>query len=144
MEKEILQHLIDSYKYQDEIYGASDFWKIVKISDTYVTLFNGKDYNDVLVKDFSINYYIIKHPLSDLTKEIEHNGEKFVPIEKLECEGVDLGTGILGIQIDKFTGYDFIWLIDIQTEIIEKLYEWHFDLHSLIEKGLAIDINTLK
>jgi len=25
-----------------------------------------------------------------------------------------------------------------------KLLEWHFDVHGLIEKGLAIDINTLK
>lgn len=30
-----------------------------------------------------------------------------------------------------------------QIEAIEKLYEWHFDIHGLIEKGLAIDINTL-
>ena len=25
----------------------------------------------------------------------------------------------------------------------EKLFEWHFDIFGLIEKGLAIDINTL-
>lgn len=30
-----------------------------------------------------------------------------------------------------------------QLELIEKLYEWHFDLHGLIEKGLAIDVTTL-
>ena len=28
-------------------------------------------------------------------------------------------------------------------ETIEKLFEWHFDVFGLIEKGLAIDINTL-
>jgi len=27
--------------------------------------------------------------------------------------------------------------------VIEKLYEWHFDIHGLIEKKEAIDINTL-
>ena len=28
--------------------------------------------------------------------------------------------------------------------ILEKLYEWHFDVFGLIEKGLAVDFNTLK
>lgn len=27
--------------------------------------------------------------------------------------------------------------------VIQKLYEWHFDIHYLIEEGLAIDLNTL-
>jgi len=30
-----------------------------------------------------------------------------------------------------------------QLEMFNKLYEWHFDIHNLIEPGLAIDINTL-
>lgn len=28
--------------------------------------------------------------------------------------------------------------------LMQKLIEWHFDVFGLIEKGLAIDINTLK
>lgn len=32
----------------------------------------------------------------------------------------------------------------LPLEIIEILYECHFDIHDLIGKGLAIDINTLK
>ena len=28
--------------------------------------------------------------------------------------------------------------------IVEKLHEWHFDIHNLIENDLAIDINTIK
>jgi len=31
-----------------------------------------------------------------------------------------------------------------QLQLFEKLFEWHFDVFGLIEKGLAIDINTLK
>ena len=27
--------------------------------------------------------------------------------------------------------------------LVSKLIEWHFDVFGLIEKGLAIDINTL-
>ena len=30
-----------------------------------------------------------------------------------------------------------------QLEMFQKLYEWHFDIHGLIEKNLAIDINTI-
>ena len=30
-----------------------------------------------------------------------------------------------------------------QLQAYNKLYEWHYDVHGLIEQGLAIDINTL-
>jgi len=30
-----------------------------------------------------------------------------------------------------------------QLLLFQMLYEWHFDIHGLIEQGLAIDINTL-
>lgn len=91
----------------------------------------------------------ILHPLSDLTKEIEVNGEKFVPIERLE----ELFFDDLLISMSKITGLleiefvtnDYSHSIDffVGHEIVKKLYEWHLDIHGLIEKGLAIDINTL-
>jgi len=76
----------------------------------------------------------ILSPLSDLTKEIEVNGEKFVPLDELW----------------KYHNFSAMRWGDIETDptrypytIVEKLLEWHFDIHGLIEKGLAIDINTL-
>ena len=76
----------------------------------------------------------ILRPLSDLTKEIEVNGEKFVPLDELW----------------KYHNFSAMRWGDIETDptrypytIVEKLLEWHFDIHGLIEKGLAIDINTL-
>lgn len=33
--------------------------------------------------------------------------------------------------------------IAYQLDMFQKLFEWHFDVFGLIEKGLAIDINTL-
>ncbi|MFD2600184.1 hypothetical protein ACFSQ3_14595 [Sphingobacterium corticis] len=65
--------------------------------------------------------------LSNLTKEIEHKGVKFVPIS------------ILGGFIDFSSGYRFIDYWKVQL-----LIEWHFDVFVLIDAGLAIDINTLK
>ena len=71
--------------------------------------------------------------LSDLTKEIEVNGKKFVPAVELK----------LFIQCDIDWWKDYGDLKYGQYDMVEKLFEWHFDVFSLIDKGLAIDINTL-
>ena len=48
-----------------------------------------------------------------------------------------------------FSKSDLVWLqgngckITLYDGICEKLFEWHFDVFGLIEKWLAIDINTL-
>lgn len=93
----------------------------------------------------------ILRPLSDLTKEIEVNGEKFVPIKVLDNSFRPLSQDL---NIYRFLTADLE--IDIETEdysqvislmdgfnIVQKLLEWHFDIYGLIENGLAIDINTL-
>jgi hypothetical protein len=83
-------------------------------------------------------------PLSDLTKEIEVNGEKFIPIQKLnDCPEIKY-------YLNNWNGHDVL-LGDFENgynvlenkSAILKLYEWHFDIHELIENGLAIDMNTL-
>jgi hypothetical protein len=83
----------------------------------------------------------ILRPLSDLTKEIEVNGEKFVPIERLfEVESKnDRYLNYLEIEQQSKIGMKYI-----SYGIVEKLAEWHIDFQGLIEKQLAIDINTLK
>ena len=72
-------------------------------------------YNDKL------QFYPILRPISDLSKEIEHNGEKFIPKE------------IFIRDNESLTSYDGV----------TTLCEWHFDIFGLIKKGLAVDINTL-
>jgi hypothetical protein len=77
----------------------------------------------------------ILRPLSDLTKEIEVNGEKFVPILYLiEVHGNSLDYSYLLSTKN---------VIEYSYAIVEKLLEWHFDIFGLIENNLAIDINTL-
>lgn len=98
------------------------------------------------VIDFDYEYSKpILHPLSDLTKEIEVNGEKFVPIEWLnKNKSVDL------IEVQDLSKKKSIFngrttnIRFFEYCVIEKLLEWHFDIHGLIENNLAIDINTLK
>ena len=76
----------------------------------------------------------ILRPLSDLTKEIEHNGERFVPKKRLDTVC--------------FTERDEDWLEELMSSLPlhdwQLLFSWHFDVFGLIDAGLAIDINTLK
>ena len=87
----------------------------------------------------------ILRPLSDLTKEIEVNGEKFVPINLLEIDSSTVDFNSANNQpIIKLVDCEFIYVIDVYNNITQKLLEWHFDVFGLIERGLAIDINTLE
>jgi len=79
----------------------------------------------------------ILRPLSDLTKDIEVDGDKFEPIVELKSQcGI-----IIARELDNLVKYKNYG--DMPFWVIQKLYEWHFDIHNLIENGLAIDINTL-
>lgn len=101
--------------------------------------------------------------LSDLTKEIEHNGEKFVPIPKLaeiafsNCDTEndwklhnDVAVSSAGLsfgyeEVRKFyvSDSDFNMYYS-EYDLMQKLLEWHFDIFGGIGSGWAIDINTLE
>ena len=110
----------------------------------------------------------ILRPL-DLTKEIEHGGEKFVPIVELakiawvdddvdfKYQSLKEGTVFIAFS-DKNNvfGYDsntqsFFGAIDgkpcsvvNQLTLFETMVKYHFDISNLISKNQAIDINTLE
>ena len=80
----------------------------------------------------------------DLTKEIEYNGEKFLPTVWFRDNYY-----LFGIQKD-----DMLQLISMYLYVFNrndsapdwftsKLYEWKIDVNGLITQGLAIDKNTL-
>lgn len=85
----------------------------------------------------------ILRPLSDLTKEIEVNGKKIIPCNLIfPCDYLD----------NEFDIFSYQYAEALQKEKLNccldynqwnLLFEWHFDVFGLIEKGLAIDINTL-
>lgn len=85
----------------------------------------------VSVNEGKLQYRPILRPLSDLTKEIDHNGERFVPQSKMSH--LDLEWLITSKNLIMKTNY----------EDVLKLLEWNFDVFGLIDQGLAIDINTL-
>lgn len=119
------------------------------------------DYNDGSDYNLTIwNFKPILHPLSDLTKEIEVNGEIFIPIDKIKAELLGVDWLVFGESKYGWTGF-----IDqsnnsqanhipiyMKNEIMDecsylfyqKLCEWHFDLFGLIDAGLAVNINNVK
>lgn len=82
--------------------------------------------------------HLILRPLSQLTEEIEHNGEKFIPEQELRRKAY---TEFSCFTMDYFItaifnkkGYDIIphWMF-------QDLIKWHFDVFGLLDEGLAIN-----
>lgn len=108
----------------------------------------------------------ILHPLSDLTKEIEHKGEKFVPIVELaklafpKQKLFELYNGYVKLDFNYsfhyierefsfsckhgFNGntWDYDCFIPNQLPLFQKLAELHFNLMDKSEP--FVDVNTLE
>ena len=111
----------------------------VKIIDLYwpskLTGINGNEYhfgNNLTIEDAE-NVEPVLHPLSDLTKEIEYGGEKFVPTVNLGWNTVNLSFSASNIKM----AVDTLTLHEAQ-----KLIEWKFNL--MDENEPFIDVNTLE
>lgn len=87
----------------------------------------------------------VMHPMSYLTKEITHNGEKIKPYELLfPIDGVDEMLCFTSIQYaESFLECKNPLEQCFPFEFWEKLKELHFDIYDWIKDGLAIDLNTL-
>lgn len=105
-------------------------------------------------KDFTIlgaghidTYRAVLRPMSDLTEEITHRGEKFVPMVELgECANVEVEVADFEFKRDKVVDVLFHNILSGERSsiiIFDKFHEWMFDYRGLISAGLAIDVNTL-
>lgn len=81
--------------------------------------------------------YPVLRPMSDLTKEITHNGKTFTPVFWLEDFYDNLDLHEQAIQLSK----DYRWVNQSDYMLIMHLIEWHFDIHNLIGQGKAISIH---
>ena len=127
---------------------------------------NPKLYSLIELLNFSNVYQPILRPLSDLTKEIEHNGEKFIPaLELIKLEEkynnwkdiaptIPYDIKIINKPFGKVLKVSKVehWVIYLSLNEIERakyyivsqLIKWHFDIADLISKGEAIDVNILE
>ena len=90
---------------------------------------------------FENDYKPILRPLFDLTEEIEVNGKHFIPCYQWDHSNPEQDTycdRIINVASDP-SSVEYL-----DYFIVEKLFEWHFDIFGLIDAGLAIDINTVK
>lgn len=113
------------------------------------------------------NFKPILRPLIDLTRNIELKGVKINPIKELAKLHIKWDESDYNLNIDYSYKRQFNLVLEwknkysneiyynddlfIMTKriglnrywVIDKFFEWHFDVFGLIEKGLAIDINTI-
>jgi hypothetical protein len=119
-----------------KIQGVADFlpdtiFIVNSISCTWVKGYT-KEGNNVPLGCNIKKFKPLLRPLSDLTKEIEVNGERFIPINKLPIIGIE----VLELESDINNGC-------IEQKYYSKLLEWHFDVFNLIGRGLGIDLNSI-
>lgn len=85
-------------------------------------------------------YKPLLYPISKLTQEIEHNGKKFIPIDSINNLYPEYPLFIEDNSIFITDSCDLNMLeIHEVYKLYQKLFEWHFDIFGLIEKGLAIE-----
>lgn len=119
------------------------------------------------------DYDIFVRPLSDLTKEVTHNGETFVPIVELFKIAINVNYPNFKVRELKIED-DFYCIVALdnknqeivfgfdnkdksfgifyenktysvfnQLELFDKLHEYLIDFRDWIKDGLAIDMNTI-
>lgn len=131
-------------EYIDRAYEPLNIYSIDSEAEGKHEIDIGHSYNQTISTFFS-NIKPILHPLTDLTKEITIKGETFVPLVRIQEEmkyyqAVKYRcTNDFGI----FLYLDAAYELGVDLKAYEYLLEWNFDVDGLIEKGLAIDVNTL-
>jgi hypothetical protein len=140
-----------------EIVGFLPYGLKVKTSLRTRELVLGQEFIDINNETITVHEVIsnsfhkpIVRPLSDLTKEITHNGETFVPKDELRklsgaIKPSEELKNTFSIQMNKgyVIGFSALCMHVDQLMLFEKLYEWHFDIYDWIKDGLAVSINDL-
>jgi hypothetical protein len=163
-EKLTLEHLAPYLAYGLKMINKANYEQtgMANILELCSLVCNNSMYVRELGSKQRIEYHLpILRPLSDLTKEIEHNGEKFIPCQKI----IDLTSygdsykkqifwKVINASIKtKFISFKSNVSNEFEIDLVHSgnnkcwinshLLKWHFDVFGLIDKKLAIDINTL-
>lgn len=117
--------------------------KGISLLGTISTITGFNDRNSIVTHgDYSIGGFdtikLLLFPIDSLTKEIEVNGGKFVPIEWFEEKYYTLDLHKQCLRLLEEDGEN--WINQSDYMLVEQLLEWKFDIFGLIEKGLAIAV----
>ena len=118
-------------------YGLQIHWNTSK--RTSIVRMQPSNISDVEI--YTTNFKPILRPLSDLTKEIEHNGETLIVMHRiLESYCFDVSK-MTNEEVRQYSESMIEVDMAYQTGVI--LFTYHFDVFGLIERGLAININDV-
>ena len=151
-----LKHLAPYQEHKVKLLVDGRKYNIAYLSTKRIAFIDIQGYGDVEKMKWeyaSGKVQPILRPLSDLTKEIEHNGKKFTMVYKLKeyqrlihadlpekHNELDDRIDLLMKEIDIFGCF----ILQLRSYfIIRQLISKHFDVFGLIEQNLAIDINTV-
>jgi hypothetical protein len=149
-----LKHLAPYLPYKLQVSINKNGWEYMIIGSSNIAELRGLYGDDMCLLyqenewfdlDFE-SFELILRPKTDLVKKIEINGKKFVPALVLWSVSIE--------EEEYFEVYGKIpdfWKNNLNLEFendlsyreMKYLFKWNFDVFGLIEKGLAIDINTL-
>ena len=102
-------------------------------------LYKPKEYELEFIYEKKISWPILR-PLSELKEIIEHNDEKFNPIDRyLEFFYIQN----LKFEIDMILLQNESEILNLPLSFLLKLVEWNFDIAGLIKKRQAIDYRTV-
>jgi len=89
---------------------------------------------------YGANQIPVLRPLSDIIKQIDIDGDKFVPLHRLLEESNfnlnEMPADEINSYYAQFTDIDFLHYNDALL-----LIKWHFDVFGLIEKRLALSVH---
>lgn len=138
-----IEHLAPYLPYGLKLqYHGREIGELTRLSDI-------KEYDDIKLSiDWQDSEHIwmfkpILRPLVDLAKEITHNGETFIPVDILFPKNEYDTDFDRRVAIECLNLQSAIHFSCTYFSVVQKLISWHFDVFGLIDKGLAVDINTL-
>lgn len=169
----IRHYFVDEFWQDDALVEQGAIWQLIGLnkienSTPYIQVGEGElcEYlfaNGNTFASFTEGCKPLLRPLSDLTKEIEHDGKRFVPIEEViklmgfspnytkmldwqyrkvteNTEFIVIGSEVAKKELIVWMGKD-----TLRTEywVIQKLISWHFNVFNL-PQDLFIDINTVQ
>ncbi|HFK5584493.1 TPA: hypothetical protein ACGZ92_000676 [Elizabethkingia anophelis] len=113
----------------------------VFLMNEYGNCHNTTTHKCISLESMLTDYKMCLRPMSDLTKEITHNGETFIPLHRiLEAYCFDLD------KMDEEYILSFkesLIEVDMSYKTAQMLHEMHFDTEKLIERDLAINLNEV-